>query len=103
VDDDTARNAPIGIFDSGVGGLAVLAEIRRQMPGEDVVYYADTAHFPYGPKPASEIRARAEAVTRELVDAGAKLIVVACNTATSAAIEQACFFMSPPFKRTLPP
>lgn len=74
------------MFDSGAGGLAVLAEVRRLLPGEDVVYFADTAYFPYGLRPATEIRARAEAVTRELLARGAKLIVVACNTATSAAI-----------------
>ena len=79
-------SSPIGIFDSGVGGLAVLVELERLLPGEDLIYYADTAHFPYGPRPADEIRARAEAVTRDLMERGAKLIVVACNTATSAAI-----------------
>mgnify|MGYP001616796832 FL=1 len=78
--------SPIGIFDSGAGGLAVLAEVQRLLPGEDIIYFADTAYFPYGPRPAAEIRARAEAVTRELQARGAKLIVVACNTATSAAI-----------------
>jgi glutamate racemase len=77
---------PTGIFDSGVGGLAVLAELRRLLPGEDLVYYADSAHFPYGSRPVDEILARAEAVTRELLGLGAKVIVVACNTATSAAI-----------------
>jgi glutamate racemase len=74
------------MFDSGAGGLALLAEVRRVMPGEDVVYFSDTAYFPYGPRPAKEIRERAEAITRELLERGAKLIVVACNTATSAAI-----------------
>ncbi|MEX2245369.1 MAG: glutamate racemase [Dehalococcoidia bacterium] len=79
---------PIGIFDSGAGGLCVLAAIRRLLPGEDLIYYADTAHFPYGPKRPEEVRGRAEAVTRELLAGGAKLVVVACNTATSAAIAQ---------------
>jgi glutamate racemase len=74
------------MFDSGVGGLAVLAEVRRLLPGEDVLYYADTAHFPYGPLSREDVRAHAEQVTRELLGLGAKLIVVACNTATSAAI-----------------
>lgn len=77
---------PIGMFDSGVGGLAVLAETRLLLPGEDILYYADTAHFPYGDRSAEEIRARADAITRNLLDRGAKVIVVACNTATSAAI-----------------
>jgi len=78
--------APIGMFDSGAGGLAVLREVRRLLPAEDVVYFADTAWFPYGPRSRDEIRDRSEAVTRELLARGAKLVVVACNTATSAAI-----------------
>jgi glutamate racemase len=78
--------SPIGVFDSGVGGLAVLEELRRLLPGEDVVYFADSAYFPYGSRPAAEIRERSEAITRDLLARGAKLIVVACNTATSAAI-----------------
>jgi glutamate racemase len=79
-------SAPIGMFDSGVGGLAVLAEVRRLLPGEDIIYYADSAHFPYGSRPPEEVRARSEAVSRGLTARGAKLIMVACNTATSAAI-----------------
>ncbi len=82
----TGLNAPIGIFDSGVGGLSVLAEVRAQLPGEDIIYYADIAHFPYGLRPPDDVIARCEAITRELLAAGAKTIVVACNTATSAAI-----------------
>lgn len=64
----------------------MLAEVRRILPCEDVIYYADTAYFPYGPRPSIEIRDRASAITRDLLRRGAKLIVVACNTATSAAI-----------------
>jgi glutamate racemase len=79
-------NSPIGIFDSGVGGLAVLAELRRLLPSEHLVYYADSANFPYGPKPRAEIIARADAITDELLRRGCKLIVVACNSATSAAV-----------------
>jgi len=79
-------SSPIGIFDSGVGGLAVLVEVRKLLPGEDLIYYADAAHFPYGARTPDEIRARSETVTRELIARGAKAIVVACNTATSAAI-----------------
>jgi glutamate racemase len=77
---------PIAIFDSGVGGLAVLAEVRRLMPGEDIIYYADQAYFPYGSRAPQQIIERAEAVTRDLLALGAKIIIVACNTATSAAI-----------------
>lgn len=78
---------PIGVFDSGVGGLSVLRELRLLLPAEDFLYYADSAHCPYGGKPASAIQARAVTITEELLAAGAKLIVVACNTATIAAVE----------------
>ncbi len=80
--------APIGVFDSGVGGLSILREIHALLPHESTIYYADSGHCPYGGKPAAEITARAAAITEELLAAGAKLIVVACNTATIAAIEQ---------------
>ncbi len=95
-------SSPIGIFDSGAGGLAVLAEVHRLLPGEDAVYYADGAYFPYGPRPAAEIRERADAVTRELLALDAKLIVVACNTATSAAIEHLRATFDVPFVGTEP-
>lgn len=80
--------APIGIFDSGVGGLSVLREIRALLPAEHLIYYADSGHCPYGGKSAAQISARAFAITEELLGRGAKLIVVACNTATIAAVEQ---------------
>lgn len=79
--------APIGVFDSGVGGLSVLRELRRELPGEDFVYYADSAHCPYGGQSQAAIQTRAVAITDELLAAGSKLIVVACNTATIAAVE----------------
>lgn len=79
--------APVGVFDSGLGGLSVLRELRRLLPHEDVLYYADSAHCPYGAKSPAEIQARAVAITEELLAAGCKLIVVACNTATIAAVE----------------
>lgn len=79
--------APIGVFDSGVGGISVLREIRRLLPAEDAIYYADSGHCPYGGKPREEIIARATAITEVLLARGAKLIVVACNTATIAAVE----------------
>ena len=79
---------PIGIFDSGVGGLSVAAEIRRALPHEDLLYVADTAYCPYGDRPLAEVRERAVAVGRYLERAGAKLLVAACNTATGAALER---------------
>lgn len=82
----TASN-PIGVFDSGVGGLSVLREIRRELPGEDLLYVADSWHAPYGDKPGQLIVARSIAIVEFLVSQHAKAIVVACNTATSAAVE----------------
>lgn len=76
----------IGIFDSGVGGMSVLKEIRKVLPDESVVYYADTAHCPYGEKSREYITDRARFITDTLVSKGATVIVVACNTATAAAI-----------------
>jgi glutamate racemase len=78
---------PIGVFDSGVGGLAVLQEIRRELPGEDLMYVADSAHAPYGDKTTRQIEARSIAIAEFLVSRHAKAIVVACNTATGAAVE----------------
>ena len=78
--------APIGVFDSGVGGLSVWREIVRQIPRHPTRYFADQAHIPYGPRPLIEVRAYAEGVTRFLLDHGARLIVVACNTASGAAL-----------------
>jgi len=82
------RRRPIGIFDSGVGGLSVAREIRRTLPAEDLLYVADTAYCPYGDRPLEEVRTRALAVGRYLERAGAKLVVAACNTASGAALEQ---------------
>jgi glutamate racemase len=78
---------PIGIFDSGVGGLSVAREIRRALPAEDIVYVADTAYCPYGDRPKREVRERSLAVGRHVEKAAAKLLVTACNTATGAALE----------------
>jgi glutamate racemase len=80
------NNAPIGIFDSGVGGLSVLREIRVQIPSESVLYFADQVHIPYGPRGLEEVRAYSEEITRFLLGLGAKLIVVACNAASAAAL-----------------
>jgi glutamate racemase len=80
-------SAPIGVFDSGVGGLSVLREIRTALPAEDLAFVADSRHVPYGDKSPEYIRARSLALARFLVARGAKAIVVACNTATAAAAE----------------
>ena len=77
---------PIGMFDSGVGGLSVLRAISSELPNEDVLYLADQAHIPYGSKSKKKIRRFAVEITRFLIDQGAKLIVVACNTASAAAL-----------------
>jgi len=76
----------IGVFDSGVGGLSVLREIRALLPLEDLIYVADSAHIPYGEKSKHEIEMRARVVAGFLVSRGAKALVVACNTATAAAV-----------------
>ena len=77
---------PIGIFDSGVGGLSVLRAIRRELPAEDILYFGDQAHIPYGPRDKEEIRTFSMAITDFLLAQGAKLIVVACNAASAAAL-----------------
>ena len=82
----TSLLAPIGIFDSGVGGLSVLRAVRQQLPGEDLIYLADQGHVPYGSRSREEVRTFAEGITRYLLGQGAGLIVVACNTASAAAL-----------------
>lgn len=77
----------LGIFDSGVGGLSVLRHLLTALPGAPVVYVADTANVPYGPRPMAEVRAFSHAITRFLLDCGATEIVVACNTASAAALK----------------
>lgn len=78
---------PIGVFDSGVGGLTVLAALRRRLPSESFVYLGDTARLPYGTKSAGTVQRYAEQAARVLVDHGIKLLVVACNTASAVAVE----------------
>ncbi len=78
--------SPIGVFDSGVGGLSVWQESVRQLPSEDTLYFADQAHIPYGQRSLDEVRRLTENVTRFLLAQGAKLIVVACNTASGATL-----------------
>ena len=80
------NNNPIGIFDSGVGGISVLRWIRKELPNEDLIYIADSKNVPYGDKPQEYIENRSVVLSKFLIDQKAKAIVVACNTATAAAI-----------------
>lgn len=80
------RSACIGVFDSGVGGLSVWREIVRELPGCDTVYVADQAHIPYGPRPLEEVRRFAEGIAEFLIREGVAVVVVACNTASAAAL-----------------
>src|SRR5512136_686337 len=79
-------SAPIGIFDSGVGGLSVLRAIREQMPEESVLYFGDQGHVPYGPRPLQQVRDFSEGISRFLLEKGVKIVVVACNAASAAAL-----------------
>lgn len=80
------KDKPVGILDSGVGGLSILEEIRRQLPHEDILYFADSGNCPYGVRPPSEIRDLAESAAIFLLERGAKALVIACNTASTAAV-----------------
>src|SRR3990172_353729 len=81
------QTSPIGIFDSGVGGISVLRAIREQMPEESIIYFGDQGHIPYGPRSLEEIQNFSETITRVLVEQSAKIIVVACNAASAAALK----------------
>jgi glutamate racemase len=83
------KNQPIGVFDSGVGGLSVARELLRTVPGESILYYADTAHVPYGGRPLDEVRGFALHIVDFLVEHGAKLVVMACNISSATAVETA--------------
>ncbi|MCL4274250.1 MAG: glutamate racemase [Anaerolineales bacterium] len=82
-----SSNNPIGIFDSGVGGLSVLREIRAQMPNEHLIYFGDQGHVPYGPRSMEQIQGFSEGITKFLLKHNSKIIVVACNTASAAALK----------------
>ena len=79
------KNSPIGVFDSGMGGVSVLRKLSRVMPGEDFIYFGDSANAPYGTKSKEEIKALTEKAFDYLREKGCKAVVIACNTATSAA------------------
>jgi glutamate racemase len=83
------NDAPIGIFDSGVGGLTVARAVIDQLPNESIVYVGDTANTPYGPKSIQEVRELALTVMDRLVDEGVKLLVIACNSASAAVLRDA--------------
>jgi glutamate racemase len=85
--DSILAERPIGVFDSGVGGLSVLRAIRKELPEEDVLYVGDSGFAPYGDKTDDFVRERAAAIVEFLVNEGAKAVVVACNTATGIAVE----------------
>jgi glutamate racemase len=80
-------DAPIGVFDSGIGGLSVYAEIRRLLPSQDVVYVADQGFGSYGERSISEVRQRSEQIADWLIGEGARAVVVACNSASAAALQ----------------
>ncbi len=81
------REQPIGIFDSGVGGLTVAHAIKQILPGESLVYFGDTAHLPYGDKSAESIRFYSQRITEFLLDHNAKVVLIACNSASASAFE----------------
>ena len=85
---DMINPSPIGVFDSGVGGLSVLKAIRSQLPAQPVFYFADQAHVPYGSRTLEEVCAFSSAITEFLLDLGSAMIVVACNTASAAALQE---------------
>lgn len=82
-----SKNSPIGIYDSGVGGLTVWRAVRTLLPAENLIYFADQAKVPYGSRPLEEVRGLAEDAVRFLMTKGCKLIVIACNTASAAALK----------------
>ena len=84
--DDDLRGC-IGVFDSGLGGISILGALVRELPGEDFVYFGDSANAPYGEKTTDEVRSLSSRIVDDLVNRGCKAIVIACNTATSAAAE----------------
>src|SRR5512138_763548 len=83
----TMNEKPIGVFDSGIGGLTVVRALQRELPNENIVYFGDTARVPYGPKSPQVVREYAAQDTDFLVSHKVKMIVIACNTVSSVALE----------------
>lgn len=94
--------APIGVFDSGAGGLTILSALRRELPGENYIYFGDTANCPYGTRSDSEVIELSIHACRFLIEQGAKLVVVACNTASQAALHNLRATFSVPFIGVVP-
>ena len=95
--DDKQSNLPIGVFDSGVGGLTVLKAIQQALPNENLIYLGDTARLPYGTKSPASIERYATQAAAKLQEQGIKLLVVACNTASAVALD-ACATRWPLFQ-----
>lgn len=93
----TSKNIPVGIFDSGVGGLSVWEEVIKILPNHKLLYFADNAYSPYGPRSVQEIIERSKKISEFLIKKGAAIIVIACNTATAAAIDSLRSTFSIPF------
>ncbi|MDR2391922.1 MAG: glutamate racemase [Planctomycetota bacterium] len=85
---EKGSQAPVGVLDSGLGGLSVLQEIWKQLPSERTIYCADCEHLPFGPRPMAEVRKLVFAMTEKLLEESAKIIVLACNTASAAALKE---------------
>src|SRR5436305_10605353 len=96
------RDAPIGVFDTGAGGLTILSALRKELPFENYVYFGDTAHCPYGTRSEEAIIALSVQANKFLIEQGAKLIVVACNTASQAALSTLRATFSVPFIGVVP-
>ena len=95
---------PIGMFDSGFGGLTVARAVIDLLPSEDVVYVGDTGRYPYGPRPLAQVRGFAHQIASTLVDEfGVKLLVVACNTAAAAALDELRFSFDVPIVGVIAP
>src|SRR5947209_8851464 len=95
-------DAPIGVFDSGAGGLTILSALRKELPFENYVYFADTAHCPYGLRSEEDIIALSIQANKFLIEQGAKLVVIACNTASQAALATLRATFSVPFIGVVP-
>jgi glutamate racemase len=96
------KTAPIGVFDSGVGGLTILTSLRQLLPNEDYIFFGDTGHLPYGNRTEAEVTEFALEISKFLIDQGVKMIVVACNTASQAALNTLRATYSIPFVGVVP-